>query len=128
MRTARKILTGDSEPIIADLTQQMRNHSANMDFENAAIIRDGKLLACDSVSNLSHSDIKRVTLKGATEIPQNDNIRDLKTENGITSFLYNGKSNALIKELANLHFEDLTITDPELSEVFMHYYRKDGEQ
>ncbi len=96
--------------------------------KNAAIIRDGKLLACDSVSNLSHSDVKRVTLKGATEIPQNDNIRDLKTENGITSFLYNGKSNALIRELVNLHFEDLTITDPELSEVFMHYYRKDGEQ
>ncbi len=96
--------------------------------KNAAIIRDGKLLACDSVSNLSHSDVKRVTLKGATEIPQNDNIRDLKTENGITSFLYNGKPKALIKELAALHFEDLTITDPELSEVFMHYYRKDGGQ
>jgi ABC-2 type transport system ATP-binding protein len=96
--------------------------------KNAAIIRDGKLLACDSVSNLSHSDVKRVTLKNATAIPQNDNVRDLKTEDGITSFLYNGKSNALIKELANLQFDDLTITDPELSEVFMHYYRKDGEQ
>ena len=96
--------------------------------KNAAIIRDGKLLACDSVSNLSHSDVKRVTLKNATAILQNDNIRDLKTEDGITSFLYNGKSNALIKELANLQFDDLTITDPELSEVFMHYYRKEGEQ
>ncbi|MBO5211266.1 MAG: ABC transporter ATP-binding protein [Clostridia bacterium] len=96
--------------------------------KNAAIIRDGKLLACDSVSNLSHSDVKRVTLKGAAEIPQNDNIRDLKKEDGITSFLYNGKPDTLIKELATLRFDDVTITDPELSEVFMHYYRKDVEQ
>lgn len=96
--------------------------------KNAAIIRDGKLLACDSVSNLSHSDVKRVTLKGAAEIPQNDNIRDLKKEDGITSFLYNGKPDTLIKELATIRFDDVTITDPELSEVFMHYYRKDVEQ
>ncbi len=96
--------------------------------KNAAIIRDGRLLACDSVSNLSHSDVKRVTLKGATEILQNENIRDLKTEDGITSFLYNGKPDALIKELATLHFDDVTITDPELSEVFMHYYKKEGDE
>ena len=50
VRIARKILTGDSEPIIADLTQQMREHSANMDFENAAIIRD-KIAALTHTSN-----------------------------------------------------------------------------
>ena len=96
--------------------------------KNAAIIRDGELLACDSVLNLSHSDVKRITLKGASEIIKNDNIRDLKTEDGITSFLYNGKPDTLIKELAQLKFDDITITDPELQEVFMHYYKKEGDQ
>ncbi len=96
--------------------------------KNAAIIRDGQLLACDSVSNLSHSDVKRVTLKGASEILQNENIRDLKTEDGITSFLYNGKPDLLIKELSKLHFEDVTITDPDLTEIFMHYYKKEGAE
>ena len=96
--------------------------------KNAAIIRDGKLLACDSVSNLSHSDVKRVTLKGAGKITQSDNIRDLKTEDGITSFLYSGKANALIQELSKLQFDDLNITDPELQEIFMHYYKKEGQE
>lgn len=96
--------------------------------KNAAIIRDGELLACDSVLNLSHSDVKRITLKGASEIIKNDNIRGLKTEDGITSFLYNGKPDTLIKELAQLKFDDITITDPELQEVFMHYYKKEGDQ
>lgn len=96
--------------------------------KNAAIIRDGKLLACDSVSNLSHSDVKRVTLKGVNEIINSDNIRDLKTEDGITSFLYSGKANALIQEFSKLQLEDLTITDPELQEIFMHYYKKEGQE
>ena len=37
---ARRILTGDSEPIIADLTKQMKKFSDKMDFESAAAVRD----------------------------------------------------------------------------------------
>ncbi len=37
---ARKILTGDSEPIIAGLTKQMQKFAAEMDFESAAATRD----------------------------------------------------------------------------------------
>lgn len=50
VRTARKILTGDSTPIIADLTQQMHQYSANMDFESAAATRD-KIAALTHTSN-----------------------------------------------------------------------------
>ncbi len=37
---ARRILTGDSGPIIADFTKAMMEYSKKMDFENAAIMRD----------------------------------------------------------------------------------------
>ena len=47
---ARRILTGDSEPIIADLKHEMQKYSANMDFENAAICRD-KIAALTHTSN-----------------------------------------------------------------------------
>ena len=40
VRIARKILTGDSQPIIADLTAQMQKFSDNLDFESAAQTRD----------------------------------------------------------------------------------------
>ena len=40
VQLARRILTGDSEPIIADLTKDMKKLSDKMDYENAAIIRD----------------------------------------------------------------------------------------
>ncbi|MBR6010609.1 MAG: excinuclease ABC subunit UvrC [Alphaproteobacteria bacterium] len=47
---ARKILTGDSEPIIADLTKLMKNFSDKTDYENAAIIRD-KIIALTTTTN-----------------------------------------------------------------------------
>ncbi len=40
VQLARRILTGDSEPIIKDLTAAMQKYSDAMDFENAAICRD----------------------------------------------------------------------------------------
>lgn len=47
---ARRILTGDSEPIIADLQKQMKKYSIEMDFENAAIVRD-KIAQLTGTSN-----------------------------------------------------------------------------
>ena len=53
IRTARKILTGNSEPIIADLTQQMKTYAANMDYESAAIARD-------KIAALTHTSIRGI--------------------------------------------------------------------
>lgn len=50
VQLARRILTGDSEPIIADLTKEMKKHSEKMDFESAAICRD-KIAALTHTSN-----------------------------------------------------------------------------
>ena len=50
VRIARKILTGDSTPIITDLTKQMNDFSKAMNFESAAIIRD-KITALTHTSN-----------------------------------------------------------------------------
>ena len=47
---ARRILTGDSEPIIVDLTKLMKDFSDKTDYENAAIIRD-KITALTTTTN-----------------------------------------------------------------------------
>jgi len=50
VQLARRILTGDSEPIIADLTKIMKEFSDKTDFENAALIRD-KITALTKTTN-----------------------------------------------------------------------------
>lgn len=50
VQLARRILTGDSEPIIADLSRAMQKFSDNMDYESAAICRD-KIAALTHTAN-----------------------------------------------------------------------------
>ena len=93
--------------------------------KHAAIIREGKILVSDSVERLSHAEAKKVILRGITELPEIESIKNIKWENDTVSFLYGGRSHDLIKELAAISFEDVNISDPELDEVFMNYYSKE---
>jgi excinuclease UvrABC nuclease subunit len=55
---ARRILTGDSEPIIAELSADMKKYADNMDFERAADIRD-KIVALTQTSNRGRQQKKQ---------------------------------------------------------------------
>ena len=93
----------------------------------AAIIRDGKIIACDSVEVLSKTSAKRITVHGSVSLERLDGIRDRKDTEETCSFLYSGDMNSLLRALSAGQVEDLTITEPDLEEVFLHYYEKDGE-
>lgn len=93
----------------------------------AAIIREGSVTACDSVENLMKNRAKRVTVHGEFKPDFLKGVKDLKQiENGI-SFLYAGDINELIYQLSQNHMTDLVIAEPDLEEVFMHYYQDGGE-
>lgn len=93
----------------------------------AAIIRDGKIIACDSVEVLSKTNAKRVAVHGSVNLEHLDGVRDRKTSEDSVSFLYSGAMNSLLRILSSGQVKDLTVTEPDLEEVFLHYYEKDGE-
>lgn len=93
----------------------------------AAIIRDGKIIACDSVDVLAKTSTKRVTVHGAVELDRLYGIRDIKSTQDSVSFLYSGNMNSLLEALSSGQVNDLTVTEPDLEEVFLHYYEKDGD-
>lgn len=93
--------------------------------KNAAVIREGRILVCDSVANLAYTGIKHITLRGVNSIPKIENMRDIKLGNRSVEFYYSGRADELIKSLYSFEFEDITVTDPDLDEVFMHYYSRE---
>ncbi|MGN1423879.1 MAG: ABC transporter ATP-binding protein [Oscillospiraceae bacterium] len=93
----------------------------------AAIIKDGRLIALDSVENLSKTNAKRVTLHGVNRLPETIAGRSVETGADSVSFLYNGDIKALLNTAAALPVYDMTITEPQLEEIFMHYYEKGGD-
>ena len=91
----------------------------------AAIIREGTLLACGSVEELARTNARRVTLRGSAEVQVLSGIRDCQQTEESLSFLYSGDMQMLLNALAGGKVEDLTIAEPDLEEVFLHYYEKE---
>lgn len=93
----------------------------------AAIIREGKIIACDKVEALSQTNAKRVHIRGDIDISSLDHVKDIKTADHDISFLYGGDINLLIGLLSKFPVEDLSVSEPDLEEIFMHYYMEGGE-
>lgn len=91
----------------------------------AAIIRDGRIIACGSMDVLSKTSAKRVSVQGCVELGDLSGVRDLKKAEGAVSFLYSGELSRLLERLSSGQLRDLTITEPDLEEVFLHYYEKE---
>mgnify|MGYP001126295480 FL=1 len=90
--------------------------------KRAAVIREGRLLVCDRVEKLVHTNAKKVTLSGISEPPKLDGIGKVEVDGGTVKFLYGGKPRELLNALALLPITDIGITEPDLEEIFMHYY------
>lgn len=93
----------------------------------AAIIREGRLIACDSVDELAKTSARRVAVRGRINLDALSGVRDVQETGDAVSFLYSGSMDDLLRALSSGQVADLTITEPELEEIFLHYYEKDGE-
>ena len=93
----------------------------------AAIIREGRIIACDSVEALAKTSAKRVTAHGSIDLTGLSSIRDLQNGEDGVSFLYSGDMNLLLRTLSANNIEDLSIAEPDLEEIFMHYYTDGSE-
>ena len=94
----------------------------------AAIIREGKVIACDTVENLARSNARRVTLRGSLSREVFPDAKDWKEDGDTVSFLYSGDINRLTRVLAGTDLQDLTVAEPDLEEIILHYYGKEGDQ
>ena len=94
----------------------------------AAIIKEGRIIALDSVANLSRTSAKRVVLHGVNAVPEVLSAKSVEINGDSVSFLYNGSIKELLTAANSLPIYDMTITEPRLEEIFMHYYEKGGKE
>ena len=91
----------------------------------AAVIREGRIIACDSVDALAKTNAKRVALQGQANLEGLEGIRDLSTTAQSANFLYSGDMHALLQRLSVGKIQDVSISEPDLEEIFLHYYEED---
>lgn len=94
----------------------------------AAILREGRMIACCEVEKLVGRKCRKVEVKGVSAVPVLPGVREQAAGKDQISFLYEGEMKPLLEELSRISPEDVIITEPELEEIFLHYYEKGGAE
>jgi len=93
-----------------------------------AIIKEGRIVKIETIENLRGENYKRIIIETDTDLSLDyfniDGVNDFTINNHTYSFLYKGDINIIIKKLAMLNIKNITIHEPDLDEIFMHYYEK----
>ena len=96
--------------------------------KTVAIVKDGKIVNVEEIASLRKKQLKKVRIL----FPAVKTIEDLglggigAVESGSgksLAFLYSGDVNLLIGKLAGQPVENLSIEEPSLDEIFLHYYK-----
>lgn len=95
--------------------------------DSAAIIKDGQIIAQDTINKLIQSNIKHVVLHGNIAIDGLDGVKNMNQTAAGKSFLYEGDIQKLLHTINQPNLQDIQIQEPELEEIFLHYYQK-GEK
>lgn len=93
----------------------------------AAVVKEGRLVAVEPVSRLLKTNSRLVTLQGPCTLPEIPEITSVQHSGDTVRFLYQGQARSLLQLLGQMPVEDVTITEPDLEDVFLHYYEKGGE-
>ena len=89
------------------------------------IIREGKIAEISDIRTLQQNNYKKVRLtaagldKSSFDLP---GVTELQQENGTVSFFFKGDINAVLGKVSGAVVEDISIEEPTLEEIFMHYY------
>lgn len=97
--------------------------------KRVAIIKEGKIIKLENVASLIENTYKRIKLETKAPLMQEffnlDGITNLTVDENNSSFLFNGSINLLMRKLIETDIVNLSMEDPSLEEVFMHFYSKD---
>lgn len=97
--------------------------------DRVAIIKDGQMVTVESMSTLRENSYARVRAELAAPAARSlfkiAGISNLTVKGKTISFLYRGDVNNITKLLAKLKLTSAWIEEPELEEIFMHYYKTD---
>ncbi len=97
--------------------------------DRVAIIKEGKIVKVEKISTLQESSYKKIAVEAAAFIMPNffsiEGVTNLKVKDKEASFLYKGNLNSIISKLTELDIKNFTVAEPDLEEIFLHYYQKE---
>lgn len=133
--------TGGLDPLMQniffDLLNEEREKGATIFFsshilsevqkmcDRVAIIKDGQLVKVERIETLTKNNLKKVNVMledGKVFHSTLEGIINLEHDGDNSSFLYSGSMKDLLQHIHTMDISDISIEEPTLEEVFMHFY------
>ncbi|MFA9402324.1 MAG: ATP-binding cassette domain-containing protein [Anaerolineales bacterium] len=90
-----------------------------------AIIKEGSVIKIEDIKTLQKDNYKKIRI-AASDLDSTqfdlDGVLNLEKENGVVRFFYKGDINVITRKISENEVSDVTIEEPTLEEIFMHYY------
>ena len=89
------------------------------------IIREGSIAEISDIKTLQQNNYKKVRVEApglsaaSFDLP---GVTNLQAEDSTVHFFFKGDINAVLQKISGLQVDDVSIEEPTLEEIFMHYY------
>jgi len=97
--------------------------------DRVGIIKDGRIVTVEKISTLKENTYKKFKIESKSLIDKNlfdiEGVNQLEQDGGTISFLFRGNINSIMKNIAEIEIANLWVEEPDLEEIFMHYYEKE---
>jgi len=95
-----------------------------------AFIKDGKIIKLEKMSTLQENNYKSFKIEAKTTLVKEyfniSGVSKLEVKGNIADFIFKGNINSIMKKIADIELTNILIDEPDLEEIFMHYYAKEG--
>jgi len=94
--------------------------------DRVAIVRDGALVTLEDIETLKRKQGKIIKVKIKEQPTTFPGPEDMKIKDGWIQFITSDNINRWIKTLSHFTIEDLEISEFNLEDIFIHYYKEGG--
>lgn len=94
--------------------------------DRVAIIKDGRIINLQKISELREDNYKKFHFTAKAPVSREyfdgDGVTNFAAHENGAGFMFRGDVNHIVAKLSQLNLIDLTIEEPSLEEIFLHYY------
>jgi ABC-type multidrug transport system, ATPase component len=94
-----------------------------------ALIKEGRIIKLEKMSTLQENSYKHISIEAKSIISKEqialDGSSNIKIDGNSASFIFRGNLNNALKRLSEIELRNISIEEPDLEEIFMHYYTKE---
>lgn len=96
---------------------------------SVAFIKEGRIIKLEKMSTLQENNYKKINIEAKSDVTKDyfniSGVSNLEIKGNRAKFIFKGNVNPVIKKIAAMEINNISIEEPDLEEIFMHYYAKE---